>query len=86
MVFWLVGCCCDEHFFLLKTIFERLFLFINAVFSNAVYLHFRCLCIYLSVAFDFEHTIKNFAISGLRLRVTINSLLLYLDFMLTGNP
>lgn len=45
-----------------------------------------CVFIYLSVAFDFEHTIKNFAISGLRLRVTINSLLLYLDFMLTGNP
>lgn len=43
-----------------------------------------CVFIYLSVAFDFEHTIRNFAVSGLR--VTINSLLLYLDFMLTGNP
>jgi len=45
-----------------------------------------CVFIYLSVAFDFEHTIKDFAVSGLRLRVKINSLLLYLDFMLTGKP
>lgn len=45
-----------------------------------------CVFVYLSVAFGFEHTVKNFAVSGPRLTLTINFLFLYLDFVLIGNP
>lgn len=68
----LVGFVMNTFYFspLLKTIFERLFLRINSEFSDAVRCaSLACGFICLSVAFDFEHSIKNYAVSGLRLRV-----------------